>query len=143
MSSPSPGPTLNAVNLCINSGVPSRRVSGNFIGMSGIGSTGTAGLPGGQPPRALTPPVDQQHSPVSFLAGLSSRLISKPRLPDIQDMGGNSFGGTSILGFQRNPNHNFGVVGGSVGGPPNNPPSLDLADFPALGGNITNTVSCF
>jgi hypothetical protein len=48
-------------------------------------------------------------------------------------MTGSISNSSAILGFR---NHNFGVVGGSVGGPP----ALDLSEFPSLGGSSSNTV---
>ena len=135
MSSPSPGPLGSAQSL-LSGSVPTRRVSNSFVGLSGLGQSG------GQPTGPLTPPLSQQHSPNSFLANFSSRLMSnKTRLPELLDINSGSLSTNSIsnnlLGF-RNTMHTFGVVGGSVGGPP--APTLDMTEFPTLGGSNSNTV---
>lgn len=130
MSSPSPGPLGSAQTLLSTSG-PTRRVSNTFMGLSSLGQNA------GQPTGVLTPPLSQ-HSPNSFLAGFSSRLISnKSRLPELLDMTGSGTiaNSSGLLGF-RNSIHNFGVVGGSVGGPP----ALDLSEFPSLGGSNSNSL---
>ena len=134
MSSPSPGPLTSAQSL-LGGSVPSRRVSNSFGGLSGIGQSV------GQSSGPLTPPLSQ-HSPNSFLANFSSRLISnKSRLPELLDItsGGslNNNNNSNLLGF-RNSMHTFGVVGGSVGGPP--APTLDMTEFPTLGGSNSNNV---
>lgn len=129
--SSSPGPSLGAPGV----GVPSRRVSSSYVGL------GAMGAPGTQPPRPLTPPIAPQHSPNSFLAGLSSRLISRqPRLPDMLDQmavtGPIGSGAGGLLSFRNSTHNAFGVVGGSVGGPP----TLDMNEFPSLGGSSGNSV---
>ncbi len=133
MSSPSPGP-LGSTQTMLGSIGPTRRVSNSFGGLSGMGSSS------GPATGPLTPPLSQhsQHSPNSFLAGFSSRLISnKSRMPELLDMpaSGTLANSSGLLGF-RNTIHNFGVVGGSVGGPP----ALDLSEFPSLGGSNSNNV---
>ena len=133
MSSPSPGPLTSTQSLLAGS-IGTRRVSNSFGGLSGLGQSG------GQPSGPLTPPLSQQHSPNSFLANFSSRLISnKTRLPELLDItsGGSLSNNSNLLGF-RNSMHTFGVVGGSVGGPP--APTLDMTEFPTLGGSNSNNV---
>ncbi|CAG2168250.1 unnamed protein product [Oppiella nova] len=139
MSSPSPGPLSSAQSL-LNSLPGARRVStNNFVGLSGVGQSA------GQATGPLTPPLSQhsQHSPNSFLANFSSRLITnKTRLPDLLDLTSGSTlsnlnNNSNLLGF-RNSMHTFGVVGGSVGGPP--APSLDMTEFPTLGGSNSSSL---
>src|SRR5882724_6035984 len=124
MSSPSPGPLTSAQSLLIGN-VGTRRVSNSFGGIGGLGQSV------GQSSGPLTPPLSQhsQHSPnTTFLANFSSRLISsnKTRLPELVDSFSNN---SSLLGFRNTfgAGHTFGVVGGSVGGPP--APTLDMTEF--------------
>lgn len=126
MSSPSPSPLGSQ---------GTRRVSTNsFMNITNILANPSGS---GQQQRALTPPLGQQQSPNSFLAGLSSRLISNKRVPqDMMDISGTLANSSGILSFRNTQMHNFGVVGGSVGGPP----ALDMSEFPSLGGHNTNPV---
>ncbi|CAG2112255.1 unnamed protein product [Medioppia subpectinata] len=131
MSSPSPGPLSTAQTI---GNIPARRVSNSFVGLTGLGDGGR------QQTGPLTPPLSQhsQHSPNSFLAGLSSRLFTnKGRLPDLLDITSGSLSNSNLLGY-RNSMHTFGVVGGSVGGPP--APSLDMTEFPTLTGSNSNNL---
>ncbi|RWS25452.1 hypothetical protein B4U80_07833 [Leptotrombidium deliense] len=153
MSSPSPGPNLTGVQAAaaaagiLGTGGPTRRVSTGF--MSGLSTMGPSSSLPQNPPRPLTPPA--QHSPNSFLTNLSARLLQSRMSTQYQNAIGrsglNAVNTSDILELGSTNNlmanframsgihHNFGIpTMAGTGGPPS---TLDLSEFPSLGGTST------
>lgn len=114
--------------------------------------------PGGGSNRSLTPPTQQPSPNSSFLAGLSSRLRSQgaPGAPGVNssninasapnygmrntgplvDIGMFDAGSTGSQFGYRSVGQNFGIPSG-----PSGPPTLDMNEFPSLGGPSGSNLS--